>query len=556
MAAAAVVLAAPFEAAVPWVVVPGQRVSSLELVFAAALGLWGSVRFLEWLRGRRRSRGYLTVPLALVAAAMLVAALAAPEHRGEALRFLGRFGAGLLIYRLFADLEASRRTLFGLLALSAVPAALVGVAGVLEYLQVPAVEELLERFRGAPTYAGGQVRVSSTLHYPTIAAMYLEIVFAWLLGLLAHTASEGRRRVAAAIFLVLLAAGTSLLVTSSRAAILVLGALLAAAGLASLRRPRALLALGALAVLLTGSFALLTGGGQDVWLRLTTFDQRDWYLAGYQVPDRLRLSTGEVRLVPVEVTNRGLAAWTPGSETPFHLSYHWLTPEGGSVAEFEGLRTELPHPVRPGQTVRLQARVRAPQTPGRYRLAWDMLQEHRFWFSQEFSPSAFTEVAVSGAPAGPPPALRPVPGPRFLLDRPAIWSHALDILWDHPLLGIGPDNFRLTYGRYAELEVSDLTYHTHNLYLEFFVSAGLLGGILFLWFVWRAGRLALDAAAAGSLLLGPALAVLAVLLHGCFDYFLQFTPTYGMIFAAFGLLETAARAASVQGGDSGQEETR
>ena len=139
-----------------------------------------------------------------------------------------------------------------------------------------------------------------------------------------------------------------------------------------------------------------------------------------------------------------------------------------------------------------------------------------------------------------------MPAPRFVLSRWQLWSTALEMIAANPILGVGPDNFRLLYGRYAGLEIWDRSYHTNNLYLEFFVCTGLLGGSLFLWLLWRllwvlrrqwklASHQTLPQA------LGVLAAILAILVHGFFDYFLEFTPNYLMIWSSLGLAVAALR---------------
>lgn len=69
-------------------------------------------------------------------------------------------------------------------------------------------------------------------------------------------------------------------------------------------------------------------------------------------------------------------------------------------------------------------------------------------------------------------------------DRVVYWHIALEIFQDHPLLGIGADNWDLFYPRYrpahttARLETPD---HPHNEYLNVLSSAGAPGLLAFLW---------------------------------------------------------------------------
>jgi hypothetical protein len=63
------------------------------------------------------------------------------------------------------------------------------------------------------------------------------------------------------------------------------------------------------------------------------------------------------------------------------ISYHWLDPLGNAIV-WDGPRTPLPDVVEPGGTVELEVRLVAPRPPGDYRLAFDLVEEHRFWFAE------------------------------------------------------------------------------------------------------------------------------------------------------------------------------
>lgn len=82
----------------------------------------------------------------------------------------------------------------------------------------------------------------------------------------------------------------------------------------------------------------------------------------------------------VVLENAGTATWRSRGEAGVQFGYHWLDPLGNPVF-WDGARTPLPHPVAPGETIELLALVQAPRPPGSYRLALDLVEEHRFWFS-------------------------------------------------------------------------------------------------------------------------------------------------------------------------------
>jgi hypothetical protein len=85
------------------------------------------------------------------------------------------------------------------------------------------------------------------------------------------------------------------------------------------------------------------------------------------------------------------------------VSYHWRRRDG-EARPFEGVRTELPHSLWPGQSARFVAAVVAPPDPGRFNLRWDLVVENVSWFSTqgwaapeleiEVEPSARAEAAI------------------------------------------------------------------------------------------------------------------------------------------------------------------
>jgi hypothetical protein len=97
---------------------------------------------------------------------------------------------------------------------------------------------------------------------------------------------------------------------------------------------------------------------------------------------------GTASVARVELENTGTIAW---NETVL-LSYHWLDTRDNPIV-WDGYRTPLP-PVAPGERLTVEARVRAPLPPGRYRFSPDLVVEHRAWASELGSPLATSEVDV------------------------------------------------------------------------------------------------------------------------------------------------------------------
>ena len=92
--------------------------------------------------------------------------------------------------------------------------------------------------------------------------------------------------------------------------------------------------------------------------------------------------------------NAGTATWRLRGELGVKLSYHWLDDRGNAIV-WDGPRVDFGGPVAPGDEIEVALRVRAPQPPGRYRLAFDLVEELRFWFAEVGSQPL--ELDVRGA---------------------------------------------------------------------------------------------------------------------------------------------------------------
>jgi O-antigen ligase len=67
--------------------------------------------------------------------------------------------------------------------------------------------------------------------------------------------------------------------------------------------------------------------------------------------------------------------------------------------------------------------------------------------------------------------------------RPVYWSAALAMTHDHPLLGVGPDNYRWEFAGYSGVDVDNLGVHAHNQALEALADTGVLGFAALAWLV-------------------------------------------------------------------------
>jgi O-antigen ligase len=146
-----------------------------------------------------------------------------------------------------------------------------------------------------------------------------------------------------------------------------------------------------------------------------------------------------------------------------------------------------------------------------------------------------------------------------------VWRSSLNMIRDHPIVGIGPDNFLHYYapthqrGLHCQpglgyMEPYDQTWrepclsHPHNAILDFWLSTGLLGLISFVWleFVfWRIlWRWRSPLRSGAPVLFGAGAAMLASLIHGMVDnsYFLiDLSMVTWFLFAIASLHENTPR---------------
>jgi hypothetical protein len=342
--------------------------------------------------------------------------------------------------------------------------------------------------------------------------------------------------------------------TFSRAGMATLAGILLLLLLLAWRLPRfrpvaqpALLALGVL-LFVTGALVLQ---GTAFRTRLVTENDLGWYGAEYRAPASLRLAAGEPVTVTVAIQNTGTVQWHATGSNAFALGYYWLA---GDQAVREGhSEVSLPGPVAPGETVQVAVTLQPMLPAGDYELAWGMLQRGILWFRHRGVSEAHTAVHIEegAVPSTPLDTAATIPGGDTSALPPTVrrldlWRAALRMWMERPLLGIGPDNFRLLYGLYLGLPEWDRRLHANNLYLELLVGWGVLGVLLFLALLlliahrWlRLWRIATGAVAIWSLALGGSF--LAFLVHGLLDYFLEFVPLYLLFWTVAALIVAAER---------------
>ena len=541
-AALLLALVLPF-AAIPPVVGPLTD-EKVALCLLAAAWLGQGARALP---GRDEVRALVpTGSLLLVA---LVSALLAPDFGDDALRFVWRLAAVGFVLLVTLRIAADQTRATGLVWAIVVGGGLSALLGLGEALNASALEPVLKLFKVAPTRVGGELRVGASFQYATIAAMYFEMVVPLAIVLAATTRRQWPRAVAVATA-AMCTADVALSLTRAGVVTLlleyaVLGAL--ALGHARWRGLRAPTLVGA--ATLAGGVALLLARNPVVDLRLVTESDADWYGAVYSAPTALNLVSGRSADVTLDVRNEGRITWVTSGAHPFALGYRWLSADGGQVLDLPAAQVDLPHEVRPGETVQLRARLQVPNLPaGTYRIDWGMLQRDVLQFHERGWADAETAVQVGPPPDGAPTTL-PALTPRddgeapWVVGRVYLWSAALRMIQAHPLLGVGPDNFRHFYGAELGLETWDERVQANNLYLEILADMGIVGLAAFVAVVVAAAASALRGLRARDLdrgtylVLGATLGAAAFLVHGLADAFLAFTPTALLFWILLGVLQ-------------------
>jgi hypothetical protein len=118
-------------------------------------------------------------------------------------------------------------------------------------------------------------------------------------------------------------------------------------------------------------------------------------VARWRTLDRAPVEAGVLQHVTVEAENAGTATWrTRSAEDGLFLAYHWLDERGNAIV-WDSPRTPLERAVAPGETLRQQLALRGPIPPGRYRLAVDLVEEHRFWLAELGNPPYEEDVDVA-----------------------------------------------------------------------------------------------------------------------------------------------------------------
>jgi hypothetical protein len=451
---------------------------------------------------------------ALFVAIQWIAAAHAPEFHTNAYKAAIRFSAGFL---LLAMARTYRRPLWILRTCIA-----AAVLGAVYALVAQTGWGLPVLFRNGEFFIAQVQRLSGSFEYPNVAAAY----FAMSLVLISTLALRPAFRWSAAVLL-----WCALILTFSRGAVAALiivsstEALLLWKKGTNWRKAAGLIGAGIVAVIITLTITPYTF---DV---LTRSAPANPPAAQYRAAwNRLREQPDTRDQIQLNIRNAGNIPWLAKGGGRVALGYQW---QNRTLGTFEkGLVvTDLPHDVQPGETIELFADFHTPKRPGQYALIIGLFVRNFDWFSNagvvpavvlaEIQPGAQRVVDRVVSPAtgfAHRAAAAPVP-------RSQLWHAALEMFLKYPF-GVGPDNYRLLYGRFLGLTQWNTDIYSNSLYLELLTGSGILGLGAFALIVISMQR---HTATAGLL------AVCVFLIHGFVDVFLMTTPIYFSFWILLGL---------------------
>jgi len=228
--------------------------------------------------------------------------------------------------------------------------------------------------------------------------------------------------------------------------------------------------------------------------------------------------------LPLQIENTGVSTLRSRGRLRAAVAYRWWSVETGHFVVAAPLITPLPQDVPRGENIRVNAAFQTPEKPGEYLLVAELFTRGFDWFSRmnivpilvhaDIRPDVSrrtgqTDLSWIYKRAQDPTSLSAA------VSRFSLWRAAYNMFLDHPF-GVGPDNYRLEYGKYLGVTRWDTHIYSNNLYLEILTGSGILGLAAF-GFVLAQRRWNNDPASQ---------ATGVFLLHGLVDVFLMTTPIY------------------------------
>jgi hypothetical protein len=230
--------------------------------------------------------------------------------------------------------------------------------------------------------------------------------------------------------------------------------------------------------------------------------------------------------VPVRVVNQGQGTWAADGPGKVVLSHYWYDVAAGRILTGESTESPLISDLAAGESAELPVRFRTPPAEGLYLLDLEMRHEAFGLFSAaglypgvvevRVRPGAAVEFRQGDASRWHRLARNRVASLDASVSRPELWTAAAAIIAERPFLGVGPDNFRVSYGPVLGYARWDDRVRSNSLFLELASTVGLVGLMAFLAVIAMSRRR-----------WAPAVSSIVVfLVHGLVDVFLMTTPIY------------------------------
>ncbi|MDO8735467.1 MAG: O-antigen ligase family protein [Thermoleophilia bacterium] len=505
------------------------------------------------------SRRALDLPVLLFVLVNFLSTALAAEDKPTAFKFSLRMMYAGLVYLAVSRLPGkSRAHLFmaGTVAATLIVVTMIGLAE--NYITFIYWPDVLEPFHeGIITFGTFyNVRVASTLPFPTLLSMYLELALpiALVFGLWLRDRPGSRRRWLEMGMVVLM--GAVMVVqtyTFTRSALVAIPAsMIGGAALAAVygygRRVWILLLTGV--GLLAAVVILSLLFSNKVASRLDVAEQENHYGAEYtaiSIPTDLALD--QVATARMHIKNTGTINWAPEGGDEVGLSYRWLTyPDKEIRQDIEFLVTPMPHVIHPGEEADFDVDFRAPDRDGKYVLVFDLAKAHVGWFSSAGVAPLTLPLEFTGGSSKPFVVSEPRDNfearePDFITStRSQLWRAGILAWKANPILGLGPDQFRKHYFDYMPELQHDEKVRTHNILLEAAATTGIVGLAVMVFLlvqtVWLQFQLVRkrDWNTSFRLVsLALAMATIAYLFHGVLDYFLGQTGIVFLFFSYLGM---------------------
>ncbi len=485
--------------------------SNLQWLFIGSLVVGAPIL----IRNRKKLfRDRLVILAAVFASTQWLAAAFAGELWANSMKGALRTTAGVSLLWIAMCHRTSRNTLLRLWSFAAIAAAAYGL---LEY----AGAGMPDLFRDREFYFGVTPRLSGSFEYPTTAAAFyaISLPILWLIP------NAAVLRIAGSVLL-----WVALLLTYSRGALIAASAVLL--GFCAVQNRRAVFKM---AVAGAVSYLVLVAFHPVLVERFENAESGPPIAAEYSLRYNAVDRNPSVRAVlDVTVRNKGVNTWPAEGENAVAISYHWYDTVRRRMAYVRPVSTALPRDLAPDESITVKAEFQTPNDPGVYLLVWDLKQAGRGWFTANGVTPGIVEAHIDRDTESSDyntdvsrwyGASREQGAIDPQVSRTVLWKTAATLAAQSPLIGIGPDNFRLLYGKSLGFDHWDTKIRSNNLYLEILCGSGLLGLSAFLAVI-GAIRWSIGAASAG---------VIVFLIHGLVDEFLMTTPIYFAFWMLVGL---------------------